>query len=272
MRVWHQSFTVLEDVPVYHAALKRHLESRALPGTEVTFHGMEPGTYPSSYPGTHIGYNYIASLHREQFVAAALEAQELGYDAFLIASIPDTGFEEIRSLVDMPVIGFGNTSIAFAATLAARVAIVNFIDALRDQLQRNIVNYGFGTIVGPILSIGREFGDLMAAYDNPAPVIDAFVHTARQAIAEGARVIVPGEGPLNVFLADQGLSRVDDVPVIDSLWTGLAMCEMRGRMYRTSNLFPARQGFYYAQPPIDVMGAARERYFGIPGSGRAGGD
>jgi Asp/Glu/hydantoin racemase len=262
MRVWHQSFTVLEDVPIYHEALRRHLGARALPDTEITFHGMAPGTYPDAYPGTHIGFTYIASLHREQFVASALAAQDEGYDAFLIATIPDTGFEEIRTLVDIPVVGFGNASIALAATLAPRIGIVNFIDALQDQLRRNAANYGFSSIVGPILSIGREFSDLMAAYDNPAPVIEAFEHTARRAIADGARAIVPGEGPLNVFLADQGISRVDDVPVIDSLWTGLAMCEIRARMYRTGNLFPARTGFYYATPPAEVVVSARERYFG----------
>ena len=32
-----------------------------------------------------------------------------GYDAFLIATIPDTGFEEIRTLVDLPVVTFGQT-------------------------------------------------------------------------------------------------------------------------------------------------------------------
>ena len=50
-------------------------------------------------------------------------------------------------------------------------------------------------------------------------------------------MIVPGEGPLNVFLADQGVSRIDDVPVIDSLAVGLAMCEVRARMYRDSACF-----------------------------------
>ncbi|MFB9712694.1 hypothetical protein [Arthrobacter methylotrophus] len=62
---------------------------------------MRPGTYPSEYPGTRIGYGYLSGLHKEQFVAAALQAQDEGYDAYLIATIPDTGYEEIRSLVDI---------------------------------------------------------------------------------------------------------------------------------------------------------------------------
>jgi len=262
MRIWHQSFTVLEDVPAYADALRRHLGARALPGTEIDFHGMRPGTYPTSYPGTHIGYNYLAGLHKQQFVDAALRAQEEGYDAFLIATVPDTGFEEIRSLVDIPVVGFGNASVAFAATLGARVGIVNFIDALQPQLQRNMRAYGFGDLVGPIVSLGRQFGDVLSGYTDPGPLIDAFTEAVGAAIAEGAEVIIPGEGPLNVFLAGHGVSRVDDVPVIDSLAVGLATCETRARMYAASGLRPSRRGFYFATPPAEVAESVRKFYFG----------
>ena len=261
-RIWHQSFTVLDDVGPYVDAMRRHLGARALPGTTIDFHGMRPGTYPSAYPGTHIGYGYIAGLHKEQFVAAALQAQDAGYDAFLIATIPDTGFEEIRSLVDIPVIAYGNASVAFAATLAPRVGIVNFIDALQPQLRRNMANYGFGEIVGPFVSIGRGFSDIVAAYENPAPLVDAFTIAARTAIQQGAHVIIPGEGPLNVFLADQGVSRVDDVPVIDSLGVGLALCEVRARMYRSAGLRPSRRGFFFETPPAEVIEGARSLYYG----------
>ena len=67
------------------------------------------------------------------------------------------------------------------------------------------------------MQVEAEFTDVMAAYADPAPLLEAFRAAARKAIADGANVIVPGEGPLNVFLADQGVSRVDDVPVLDSL-------------------------------------------------------
>jgi allantoin racemase len=261
-RIWHQSFTVLEDVGPYIAALRRHLATRALPDTTIDFHGMSPGTYPSAYPGTHIGFQYLAGLHTEQFVKAALQAQDEGYDAVLIATIPDTGFEEIRALVDIPVVAFGNASVAFAATLAPCVGIVNFIDALAPQLRRNMRDYGFDQLVGPIVSIERGFDDVVSAYEDPAPLLEAFTVAAREAIAQGAQVLVPGEGPLNVFLAGQGMSRVDDVPVIDSLGVGLAMCEVRARMYRDTGLMPSRRGFFFATPPADALAAARGYYYG----------
>jgi allantoin racemase len=262
MRIWHQSFTVLDDVPRYRDALRRHLAAVARPGTTVDLHGMAPGTYPGSYPGVHIGHLYLTNLHREQFVRAALAAEEQGYDAFFIATIPDTGFEEIRTLVDIPVVAFGNASVSFAATLGTRAGIVNFIAALEPQLRRNLAAYGLDSLVGPIVQVEAGFTDVMAAYDDPGPLVSAFESAARLAIAGGADVIVPGEGPLNVFLADQGISRVDDVPVIDSLGIGLALAETRAAFYRRSGLRPARTGMYFSRPDPGLLRAARAFYYG----------
>jgi allantoin racemase len=262
MRIWHQSFTVLDDVPHYRDALVRHLGRVAAPGTEIAFHGMDPGTYPSDYPGVHIGYSYLASLHREQFVQAAQQAEREGFDAFVIGTIPDTGFEEARSVVDIPVVAFGNASIGYASQLGNCVGIVHFIPQLRDQIRRNVRNYGFADLVGPIVPVDTAFHDIMAAYAEPAGLLDAFSRAAREAIAAGANVIVPGEGPLNVFLADQGLTRVDEVPVIDSLGTLLQLAEVRAATHRRSGLKPGRSGFYYAQPPTEAISATRNFYRG----------
>jgi allantoin racemase len=265
MRIWHQSFTVLDDVPHYRDTLQRHLTSQAAPGTKVELHGMKPGTYPSAYPGTHIGYAYLSGLHREQFVQAALQAQDEGYDAFFISTIPDNGYEEVRTLVDIPVIAFGQTSVLVAATLGDRVGIVNFIAALEPQLRRNLRNYRLDQLVGPIVQVDAQFTDVMAAYADPGPLLEAFTVAARRAIAEGANVIVPGEVPLNVFLADQGVSRVDDVPVLDSLGTCVRMAELRAAQYAATGLHPSRTGFYGAQPARPLVDAARS-FYGVPES------
>jgi allantoin racemase len=272
MRIWHQSFTVLEDVPHYRDALRRHMTSVAAPDTTIDFHGMRPGTYPSDYPGTHIGYAYLSGLHREQFVGAALQAQDEGYDAFLIATVPDTGYEEVRTLVDIPVVAFGQTSVLMAAALGDCVGIVNFIGALEPQLRRNMRNYRLDGVLGPITQVEAAFGDVMAAYADPGPLVEAFTDAARRVIAQGANVLVPGEGPLNVFLADQGVSRVDDVPVLDSLGTCLNVAELRARQYRRTKLRPSRNGFYYTSPPRGLVDAARTWYGTADSAAPAPGD
>lgn len=263
LKIWHQSFTVLDDVPFYRDALHCHLNELVGDGATVDLHGMKPGTYPSDYPGTHIGYTYLAGLHREQFVHAALQAQDEGYDAFFIATIPDTGYEQVRSLIDIPVVTLGQTSVLHAAGLGQRVGIVNFIEALVPQLRRNMRDYGLEQIVGPIVQVEAGFSDVMAAYADPGPVLAAFSGAARIAIADGADVIVPGEGPLNVFLATQGVNRIDDVPVIDSLGTCVQVARLRGEQYRRTGLRSADRGFYHAKPPRELVDRARE-FYGVP--------
>lgn len=263
MRIWHQSFTVLDDVPHYRDALARHLGAQVAEGTTVDLHGMAAGTYPSDYPGTHIGYAYLSGLHREQFVRAALQAQDEGYDAFLIATIPDTGFEEVRTLVDIPVVAFGQTSVLMAAQLGDCIGIVNFIGALVPQLRRNLRSYRLDQLVGPVVQVEAGFTDVMAAYADPQPLLDAFAVAARRAIEQGATVLVPGEGPLNVFLADQGVVQVDGVPVLDSLGTCVRIAELRASQHRATGVRATRVGFFGASPPRDLVDAARA-FYGIP--------
>ena len=90
-----------------------------------------------------------------------------------------------------------------AAQLGDCVGIVNLIGALAPQLRRNFRNYRLDGVVGPIVRVEAGLRDVMAAYADPARLVDAFTVAARRASAE-ATVIGPGEGTLNVFLADQG--------------------------------------------------------------------
>lgn len=80
MRIWHQSFTVLEDLPAYTKALKTEIARVCRPDTEVVMHGQIPGTYSSRYPGNDLGHSFIYRLHELQWVAAALEAEKQGFD------------------------------------------------------------------------------------------------------------------------------------------------------------------------------------------------
>ena len=74
IRIWHQSFTVLGDLPDYRRMLGERIRKVVRPDTEVVLHGQIPGTYSSNYPGTDIRYRAIVWLHGLQWITAALEA------------------------------------------------------------------------------------------------------------------------------------------------------------------------------------------------------
>lgn len=264
VRIWHQSLTVLEDLAPYEETLRRHAERVLRPGSSLVLHGMLPGTYPSDYPGEHIRYSYLLDLHGQQFVRAALQAEDEGFDAFFIATIPDVAFEHIRSLVDIPVVAYGQASLLSAAMLGNRVGIINFIEPLADRIRRNTAAYGLAGLLGPIVQLEAQFHDITAGYAEPEPLITAFHRAAERAVADGANVIVPGEAPLNVFLADHDVRRIGNVPIVDSVASGLKFCELSVDLRRAGGPEPSRAGFYYEQPPRDVVAAVHRFYANQP--------
>ena len=128
IRIWHQSFTVLSDLGAYDAALRAHFKKVARPDTVIDMHGMQPGTYRSNYPGDDIKYGAIQYLHGLQFMAAGINAEQQGYDAYAISTLPEPALREIRSLLGIPVVGYGESAMLTACTLGRKFGVLVFID------------------------------------------------------------------------------------------------------------------------------------------------
>src|ERR1700750_1805200 len=110
MKIWHQSFTVLGQLPAYAEALSAHFRKVARPDTEVVMHGMHDETYRTNDPGTDIRHAYFQSLHGQQFVLGESPEKEAGSDAYSIMTLPEPALRETRSLIDIPVVAYGESS------------------------------------------------------------------------------------------------------------------------------------------------------------------
>ncbi len=245
MRLWHQSFTVLGDLPGYADAIRTHLARTLRPDTEVVLHGQADGTYPGNYPGDDIGYAYTYWIHGNQWVAAARAAERDGFDAFAMCTLPNPMLREVRSLVDIPVIGMGETCFHLATMFGQRFAVMLFIDRMIPLYQEQIRNYGLTERCAGVVASGLRFQDVLAGFENPGPVIEKFHEAARRIIRDtGADVIVPGEVPLNLLLAMNGVNRVDDVPVLDGLATTMKMAELMVDLFRATGIRHSRHGWF----------------------------
>ena len=249
VRIWHQSFTVLSDLPAYEAALAAHFRKVARPDTELVLHGMRPGTYETEYPGTDIRHHVIQHLHTSQFIVGALLAERQGFDAYAIMSIPDVGLLETRAVVDIPVVGYGESAMLTACTLGAKFGVMTFIEDLPELIADNVARYGLSTRCAASRPAGFSFHDVLAGFSNPEPLLDRFLDSARALIRDGADVIIPGEAPLNVLLALNGVNRVDDCPVIDSIGATIKMAETLVDLHRSTGIVPSRKGYFRSRPP-----------------------
>jgi len=250
LRIWHQSLTVLDDLGPYKDALAEHLQRVASPGTEIVLHGMRPGTYQSEYPGTDIRHYGLQALHGLQVIQAGLEAQREGYDAFAISTLPDTALRELRSLLTIPVVGYGESAMLTACLLGAKFSFLVFVQELGELVADNVRRYGLQERLCGISDVGFRFHDVLRAYDDPAPLIERFLAAARREIERGADVIIPGEVPLCVLLLTNGVTSVDGAPILDSLSCWVKHAEMLVGLQR-QGISGSRRGIFRNPPAAE---------------------
>ena len=81
-------------------------------------------------------------------------------------------------------------------------------------------------------------------------------------IRTGADVIIPGEAPMCVLLARNGIDRIDGVPVLDGLATAVKMAESMAELRRTSGIAHSRLGHYNEKPERGRVKELLKFYFG----------
>jgi allantoin racemase len=253
MRIWHQSFTNLDDLPAYRQAIETHIRKVVRPDTEVVMHGVRPGTYPSNYPGTDISYSSLYTLHALQWFTQGIQAQDEGFDAYAMCTLPNPFIREIRSVLDMPVVGYGESSFHLACQLGHRFGLFVFIDRMIPLYQEQLTTYGLQTRCAGIRPVGFAFQDVLAAWHDPGALLARFEQSALSMIEAGADVIVPGEMPLNILLARNGVTHIKGVPVLDGIAVTLKMAESLVDLRRSVGLSQSRSGWMHATPPRERL-------------------
>jgi allantoin racemase len=260
MRIWHQSFTVLEDLPAYAQRMQEHAARVTRADTQVVMQGQLPGTYPGNYPGDDLAYAALFSMHGSQWIARALQAEREGFDAYAMCTLPNPMLREIKTLVDIPVIGFGEASYHIASMLGHRFGMLIFIERMIPLYHEQLAQHGLSSRCAAIRGVGFGFQDVLQGFTNPGPLIDRFMQQARRLIADGANVIIPGEMPLNVLLATEGVHHVDDVPVMDGLAVTLNLTECMVDLKRNAGLTTSRNGWFGGAPRKERVQEVLEFY------------
>ena len=94
---------------------------------------------------------------------------------------------------------------------------------------------------------------MLAGFSNPESLIARFTEAARVQIRRGADVIIPGEAPLCVLLAKNGVSNIDGVPVLDSLSCWVKQAELLVDLKRQSGITACRKGYFFEPPASDRL-------------------
>jgi Asp/Glu/hydantoin racemase len=153
-----------------------------------------------------------------------------------------------------------------ATTLGRCFGVLLFIAEMAPRIARNAQGMGLSDRFLEAADVGFTFHDVLRGFSDPAPLIERFRASARAMIARGAEVLIPGEVPLNMLLAREGVAEVDGVPVVDALAATIKAAETAVDLRRSTSLRPNRNGLFGAAPPrgrvkelLEFYGLARLR-------------
>jgi Asp/Glu/hydantoin racemase len=257
MKIWYQSLFDAGRLPVYFDGLRERARRLARDGVEVQFHGMPERVYGNATPADVVSYPYLASLHNQFILDNALRAEAQGFDVFAIGSVQDPALEEARALVDIPVVGYGEAAMHFACLLGGRFVFVAFGERFHEMLDLRVKHIGLEKRALPTALMEASFADVGKGLSDSGALVERFCQTARALIAQGAQALIPGQLYLSEAIARAGVTRIDEVPVVDGLAATLKMAEAMADLKRFG-ISVTRRGYAHARPPAALVQHARK--------------
>ncbi len=263
MKIWHQSFTDLNEFPLYRETLQSHTDVVASSGVSVVVHGLRPGTYPPATApmdvNSRAGLRLFSAI---QVCEAAMAAQAAGYDAFALGCFFDPALHEARSLVDIPVVSLTETCMLAACSLGRKFAVISLTDFQKMLTEDLADQYGLSARLAGVVAMSPA----VRLYDleGSGAVIDSikarFLAACQEALHLGAEVIIPGDGVLNEFLVRHQMLSVDGAVIMDALGVLFHHAAFFARA-RASGCLDVSRRLLYAKP-LDPMLAHVRKFTG----------
>jgi len=242
MRILWQSSTPISKYPAYDAAIAAHAKRVLGPNVEVVVRGTLRPTF-GAY--TRAAFFLKSSDMMDSIVAAADE----GFDGVAIGCFLDPILHELREILDIPIMGLAETGMHMACMLGQRFAVFSHSEALNVKVYDSLAGrYGLHARMSGLHSVHLPMDVLEKAITgDAAPAMALITEAATKAVEQGAEVIVPGCGLLNLLCVQQGLNQVAGATVLDVTGALLKMTETMITLRRVSGTGVSRVG-YYARP------------------------
>jgi Asp/Glu/hydantoin racemase len=246
-RIWYQSFVHPVEQAPYMQRLQALLDSVAAPGVRFEVHGLDPPD--------HVFHPLTEFRCAAQVIGHALEAEKAGYDAFVIGHFQEPGLIEIRSSVDIPVIGLGEANLLAALTLGYRLGLVTIDPVFIPWHDRQVRMHGLGERVVGTTALKMSLPAFMKAFTDEtayAGVRADFVAQVRPLIEAGAEVIIPAGGLPMLLFARESPFVIDDAPVLNGIAIVAKAAEMALALRSITNVVVSRRGTYAKAPAAAI--------------------
>ena len=236
----------------YWEARRRHVAEIAGSAIEVEWRALDAAYYQDLTPAELARYEVgeaLASLSIARSVAAADPAT---FDVVIIGIVQDTGLDLVRTLVDKPVVGYGQAAILLSRCVAHRAGLLLFNQDLAQLVRERLERYVPGHLVATeLVEIGYD--EVLGVFaDDGRGTTDGVRRSIESGCARlasaGAEVIIPGQMLLSEAMRALGIASVNGVPVIDGIASSFWLAQAVAGMW-ACGLSPPARGFHWARPP-----------------------
>jgi len=223
------------------------------PDTTVTAKSPEPGVdavFVLSHP-------YVNLLNKRGIIEKVIEAEREGFDAVVVHCFADPGVREAKAVVNIPVVGPGESSLHLACLMGHKFGVITVNDPKVIPDMENMIRlYGLEdkAIPNPIRLISMPLKEFAARGEEAhEEVVADIMEKAKECAADGAEVVIIGCTGLGPLLTQRDITLVEElgVPLLDCLAVALKTAE-------TLADYKARLGL----PPVSRLGMyalAREK-------------
>lgn len=170
------------------------------------------------------------------------------FDALIIGCADDPGIFSLRELLDVPVTGPFESSIAFSTMLGEQFSVITILESGFPETRMILRKYGVEQKCASIRAINYSVLDLMEKKVSKEDIINAFVRECKAAVDDGASSIILGCMSMAFMLLDEMAGDYVEVPIINPAKIAVKTSEM----LLSLGLSHSRRS--YPKPDMDKLG------------------
>lgn len=192
----------------------------------------------------HLEYEVYEHIAVDQVIKLSLRAEKDGFDAIVIGCFYDPGLWIARELVNIPVLGVGQSTLHVASMLSAgRFSILVGRRKWIPKMSENACRYGFDAQIASWRIMNLTVPDML----NKKKTHKAILREAKQAVEQDLAEVVC-LGCTGMSGQAREAQKVLGVPVLDPALIGLKMAELCSVLWKQFGISHSKIGGYEAPP------------------------
>tara|TARA_B100001142_G_scaffold327961_1_gene386860 strand:- start:6813 stop:7622 length:810 start_codon:yes stop_codon:yes gene_type:complete len=254
INIWYQGYLEVDALPEYQNLLTKHVKTLKNNNVEVFIHGMPKDFFYGTSPAEVTRYASSSMIFSNQILLNAMQAEEEKFDGLILGTIQNLALQETKSLIDIPVVGYGEAAMSYANKKGGKFAVLAFNPNLLELIDLQIKNSDFKKNAAPSILINLEYNDILHAFRDPAKLIKEFQKSVIQAKKQDVKIIIPGQMVLAELLWINKIDRLEGIEIIDAMKTSIEA--IVDKIKNKTNL---ESGFWISTPPKSLKKIIKDK-------------